>query len=458
MKIISHSLLACGISMLTTLVFADGYEPPLDHYAKGFRLQTDGNFAIYRLPLDNDIYKTTVRSDLGDIRVFNNNGEIVPHAIHKMAPVESHESIQLSLPFFPFRQDTNNQSALPSDIFIAENGRITYIQGRGSAVPTENSDSNSYLIDLSSVQQSIDELEFEFAGEEINYVKKASLSYSDNLNDWHMYTNITLVRLLYSGHTLVKNRVPAPKIKAKYIRFDWYDNSSVLRLNAVHALLNSSKYNQNRLWSQINGIRSEKDDHIIKYDTSGQFPIDRIELVMPVNNTLIEATLSSRRNEKGIWTQRYSGLFYNLRVQNLVLQSETVAMSLITDRYWQLQIKTLEGLGSLIPQLKFGWIPDELYFLARGPEPYTLAFGNGQIGTPNKPIDALTQVLNNNQTDMLVGQAQTAGAILLMGESALKPELEVPWQRLVLWTILIVGVLVTSFMAYRLIKQINLAG
>ncbi|MCK5667753.1 MAG: DUF3999 family protein, partial [Gammaproteobacteria bacterium] len=189
------------------------------------------------------------------------------------------------------------------------------------------------------------------------------------------------------------------------------------------------------------------------FDLGGQFPLDRINIILPEENTLIEAEINSRSNEESEWRRRYTGLIYSLQVKDNSIESGEIDIRSTTDQYWQLEVKTQDGLGHKLPRLEFAWVPDELYFLARGQAPFTLAYGNGQIDPPGKPIDVLMNALTEDQERNLVGEAGLGAEISLMGDEALKAELVIPWRRVLLWGVLILGVLILGVMVMRLYKQ-----
>jgi len=174
---------------------------------------------------------------------------------------------------------------------------------------------------------------------------------------------------------------------------------------------------------------------------------------LPEENTLIEAEINSRNNEKSEWHRRYTGLIYNLKVKENSIESGEINIRPTTDQFWQLEVKTQDGLGDELPTLEFAWTANELYFLARGQGPFTLAYGNGQIDPPGKPIDVLMNVLTKDQEKNLVGEAELGTEINLMGDDALKSELVIPWRRILLWGVLIFGVLILGVMVFRLYKQ-----
>lgn len=445
------------VGLLITGAAMAGDEPPLEHFAEGYRLEIDGSAAIYRLPLPVEAYRTVVRRDLGDIRVFNSDGERVPHAVRRPQTAEERKTVAVELPFFPISSEVDDLgSSGELDVMVADDGTIVRITSKDGAMVAENAVVHDYIIDLSGLNRGVDELEFELAGTDNSYIRSASLQHSDDLNTWRsLVDNATLARLDYGGHSLDSHTIKLPNRRLDYLRFHWLEDPGGLQIRRVRARLNSVPGSVDRTWSEVDGRRSEENKEAFLFDTKGLFPVDRVNIVLPEDNTLIEAALSSRMDEKSDWRRRYTGLFYNLQVNGNRLQSGSVNVPSSADRYWRLQVKTRGGMGSRIPKLQFAWIPNHLYFLARGAGPFTLAFGNGQVGAPGRPIDALMNVLGEEKASGLVGEAKLAEAVSLMGERARAHELVIPWQRILLWTVLIAGVLVIGTMAWRLLRQLN---
>lgn len=429
--------------------------PVLRDFARGYQLQTDGRHAIYQLSLPGEVYRTVVRRDLGDIRVFNKFGERVPHAIRRPPAKQVQESISITLPFFPL-QGARQVSKIDKDFMITDDGTLIRIRTTGQVLTAENAEIGGYIIDVSHLKKTIDELEFEITGTAGSYIKQASLQYSHDLNQWLAMTdNLTLAELDYGNYSLKKTAVKLPNRRVKYLRFLWLGRSDGLQINKVSAILDSVTATQERQWLEITGSESKDEPGLFTFDTGGLFAAERINVVLPEENTLIEAGIYSRSDEKQDWRRRYSGLFYKLHVNDNYLEQGDISIPPAADRYWQLRVKTKDGLGSQPPRIRFGWTPNDLYFLARGKGPFTLAFGNGRAQAPGKPIDTLMKVLRDDQEDNLIGRATLGEAIVLMGREALKHERKIPWQRILLWVVLVIGVIVIAYMAVRLFGQMN---
>lgn len=450
-------LLTLNFSLLAAPVRAD--EAVLEDFAAGYELVADDGGAIYRVPLPAAVYQNVVRDDLGDIRVFNRAGQRVPHAVRRQEMKTTEQTAKLELPFFPLQGETGRSGTDDLDVRIADDGRIINIQYKGGQAQTDGEGTRQYIIDLSAVPQHIDALEFDLGGDDDGYLKRVTLESSEDLNHWRtLVHNAALSELVYAGYVLKKNSINLANARYKYLRLNFNDDPDGLRINSVRAMLNSVTGEQRKTWTTVNGERSEKDKHLIEFDTGGRFLIEEINLLLPEDNTLVEATLRSRNDRKSDWLPRHAGLFYRLDMKGTQLQQGPVNIRPTTDRYWQLEVKTTDSLGTEPPQLLFAWVAEELYFLARGPGPYTLAFGNANVPAPGKPIDALMHILSEDQESELIRQAALGNPVALKGAAALQPDRKIPWQRILLWSVLGLGVLIIAVMALRLFRQINHSG
>jgi len=180
-----------------------------------------------------------------------------------------------------------------------------------------------------------------------------------------------------------------------------------------------------------------------------------VNIVLSEENSLIEGTLKSRNDDKGAWHVHETGLFYHLSMKGTHLDRGPVPVRPTTDRYWRLEVKNEDGLGSVPLQMSFAWVPNEIYFLARGQGPYILAYGNADAETPGKPVDALMHALSDDQQSGLLTTATLGESIALKGKDALRPGLKIHWQRILLWSVLVIGVLIIAVITLRLSKQMG---
>ena len=80
-------------------------EPTPARFACGMPVTVSGDSPFYEMELPLAVYRGSVRSDLGDLRVFNAAGRIVPHALRRPGNRTLREEVTASeLPFFPLPQ------------------------------------------------------------------------------------------------------------------------------------------------------------------------------------------------------------------------------------------------------------------------------------------------------------------------------------------------------------------
>ena len=440
---------------LTTNLNAGEQTIEIHEYAKGLELITNTRAAIYKIQLPEDVYKNITRKDLGDIRVFNHGYEAVPHVIGDLIVHQANPHESLSLPFFPIANDAidNNQSGL--DIIVATDGKIVQIQSADDQYHTH--DSEYYLIDASRVDYPIDSIDLDIKRNVEGYAKKIKLEYSQDLNHWVTLVNqATLTDLDYGDHVLKNTHVILPNKKAKYLRLIWLDESDDLVIDGIKANLNSQHHSIQQNWSTASLINTSENPKSYEFDTGGIFTIRQINIELPDDNTLIDVKIKSRDDMKTKWVTQYKGVFYKLKMKDTEVMSNPINIRPINHRYWQVELESRDGMGKSAPIFNYAWNANELYFLARGEPPFILAYGNASINDVYKPPATLLNIIKQDSKTGMVAEAFAGQEILFKGESALKVKQELPWQRIILWVVLVMGVFVTGFMVFRLSRQMGL--
>ena len=444
------------IILLTLISNAGASELIPADFARALLIEANSGAAIYEVKIPAEVYETVVRRDLGDMRVFNANEERVPHTLRKPEKIEITET-RISLPFFPLYDENSKNSSASPDFTIAEDGAIVSLREQGSAVLAENAHIKKYVIDLSKIGKKITAMEFELLGAGDNYVKRLTIEQGRDLNKWRrLLNNAALTRLQYGDHQLQFNRIEIPYYQEKYLRFSWHDATDGIQLGAVYAIIKDSEQKNTVNWQNGNSELIDSDQTSYEFDFGGAFPVGQLNVELPDINTLIEAQVSSRSDPGAEWGHRYNGLFYNLQVQGNRIQNDVISLPVVDDRYWQLKVNSDDGMGKNPPRFRFGWTGHSLFFLARGPGPFSLAFGSGKAEPAERPVATLLNVLNNKSQANIIGMAYISDSYELSGDAAKDKHFDISWQRTILWFVLAVGVLLLGFMAFRLLRQMNM--
>jgi hypothetical protein len=212
-------------------------------------------------------------------------------------------------------------------------------------------------------------------------------------------------------------------------------------------LLDSQTVTQ-RLSLVRNGAALEDQPGEFAFDIGAPLPIDRINIELPEPNSVAQMEVLSRASEKEPWGLVARRAFYRLKDRSTEVQNSDLNVPLVSHRYWLLRLDRPEGLGRGVPRLRVGWLPHELIFVARGEEPFTLAYGSGTAESSEAALDA---VLPN----VRIERARLAQAVDLGGPSRLQARDLFPWRTAALWSVLLLGVGVLAWMAVRLSKELR---
>lgn len=430
-------------------------------FAYGYTLEVDGDGAIYSLPIPESIYRGLTRPDRGDLRVFNSQGKSVPHYIKRADQQIKQQQPDVNLPIFPLYNDTSKILTVDKPkihIVTDDKGAIIDIN-YGKNEPESSRKIDAYLVDSSQLTKPPNSLLVNWQPGQTDFVINARVESSDDLNHWNtIVASTTLSDLSYEGHTLIQQRIDLPVRKQKYLRISWQKGKS-LTLSSVMAHFPAEYQSQERQWSDFHATSTDDDKQIFYYDTHEVLPTDRISFTLPHHNTLVNVTLASAATKKGPWYPRYHGMLYDLKYEGNQLTTPTQTISVTTHRYWQLQILSKEAHLDGKPVLRLGWIPEQLYFIAQGEAPFTLAYGSARVGPVSTPLPRLLNINKVQNSQQLIKAAQLGSRIELGNRDKLKP-LKPPadWKQVVLWLVLIIGVVALSTMALRLYKQMDQTG
>ncbi len=392
--------------------------------------------AQYQLSLPLDVYQHSQRSDLGDVRVFNQAGELVPYTLRTPPAVKP--TVQwIALPLFP---QTEVQNTAGSQTKIQRNSDGSLIQITQQAL---QKNITSYLLDASKLKKPINTISFSWENPE--YSGRALIEGSEDLQSWREIQRGSVMSLQYQDQQLAQQTLEFSQTNAKYLRLTWPDGAPQLREVQV-GLVQGQAFSSHE-WQTV---KINKNESGALYFTSLiATPIEQMRITLPQVNTIVRATLSSRPRSDAAWQARWQGVLYRLTKNNIETSNTPSMFNANNHTEWRLQIDTQGGgVGNGQPKIEMGWVPSRLIFVARGDAPFTLAYGNQQI-------DSAAQ----SEADLLISpssvipSASVASAVLNPNpRSQSDPAQQKKW---LLWGALILAVGVLAVMARSLMRQLK---
>lgn len=181
--------------------------------------------------------------------------------------------------------------------------------------------------------------------------------------------------------------------------------------------------------------------------------MDRIDLNLSQENSLLSGTVLSRASEQAVWRNHYRGAFYHLKIKDTTLHNDPVMVPETSDRYWKLDIDNRQsGLGGSVPELMLGGWSHELFFIVERSGVYVLAYGSRKAA-PSVPSPELAE-----KVAMHGGQAFVADIgprMALGGPSRLEgPVAGASGRMMSLSTLLLGCVLLLAFFAWWVVRRL----
>ena len=438
---------------------ADAPLKPMD-FAYGMALQTDGRDGVYKVALPLDVYRMIRYADLRDLRVFNADGEVVPHVVTRSAGSMSVKSEPIELPRFPVYASA--QSKLGDlDLQIKRDSQGTVINLSNRSGVTGQNKLVGYLLDGSKVGPAVKEIELQWSDSIANYAGSVTVEASDDLASWRILAkDVPITRMKFGDHMLDQRRVKFSAMPLIYLRISApstiENDTPLLELTRVLAIPADLSTEAPRTWSVIvaKSVANMPGDY--EFDIGARVPIDRIQIELPQVNTLVQAELLARANEKEAWQPVAQTTAYRITQSGRQFNSDDVQINRDGRRYWLMRIAQQGGgLGKDNPNLKVGWLADQVLFLARGSGPFQLAYGAEGMKSGEVPIATL--MMGGDDKGSIEAQSINVGSATALGGDArlARTPDPFPWKKWILWSVLGLGVILMGWMASRLMGQIN---
>lgn len=268
------------------------------------------------------------------------------------------------------------------------------------------------------------------------------------------------------AESLTNNRISFEARAFRYARLSWQEGKP-LRFDSVQAESPQRREIVQPLDSMTVQPLPGKLKHDLVYPSSIAIPVQRLGLEFSEANIVLPSLLGQyvqRPDGRAgapstlVFQPSVSATFFQLThagrqrgFGDVTLNKEHVAR-------WVLRPQVETGSK---PLLRLSWMPATLVFLANGNAPYTLAFGNAKVATARADVAQVAPGFSD--AELFALEKATAGPLR---QGAVVPPAEAPAEadqaaqsRLyALWGVLLFGVGVLAFIAWRLIRQMRSEG
>jgi hypothetical protein len=283
---------------------------------------------------------------------------------------------------------------------------------------------------------------------------------SDDLTRWQSLTEpATLARFRFGGNRLERKTIELADVRHKYVLLTWTERPLLPVAGIRGEFARNGWVEPKRHGTRVETRReSPREFHFEKPPV----PADRLDVRLPEPNTLVQVELYSRAEPKGPWAYRASGLLYRLRSGDRDVTAEPLSFAPTADRHWKLSLVGADAsLGAANPDVEFRWVAHQLFFVAQGAPPFRLAYGQPRAAAADFGMASVTAAFEANDPGFAPAAA-TLGPET--AQEAVEPSLAAPvgdgspTKKYLLWALLGGGILLTTLMAVKLLRDLKAAG
>jgi hypothetical protein len=410
--------------------------------------------ALQRLTLPVAAYRDT-RRDLADVRVFNANGEPVPIALAGDPDSVREVPRIIPLALFPVSSLVSTPGARGTEVTIRmQDGTLVEVRGgrgaaRKSAVPV------AYLLDASQLAEPLAALSFYWSPAPGTEVVPITVEASEDLQSWRTMSCATLWHVRQGMSEVSQGRVRlVPASRAKYYRVTW-SAAPDFRLETVQGELEGKITSAPRESLSVAGRAGDKAGEFV-FDLGARLPVEALRTVPAEPNSIASFQVFTRDPPATEWHRVTMGVFYRLQQDGREIESEPMEIGRRSGREWMAQVDPrVGGIGATPPKLEVQWRSAQVVFVARGPGPFHLAFGDPDAKPAWVTVSAL--IPGYKRGDELKLPEAAVGAVeggppaqvsFLPARIA-----ELGPRKVTLWSVLILAVAVLAFMAWQLKRK-----
>jgi hypothetical protein len=283
---------------------------------------------------------------------------------------------------------------------------------------------------------------------------RVSVEASDDLRSWRsVASRAALLRLEQGGQVLSQPRVEVGSLKAKYLRITGEPAAFALRsVKAQPGDVVSPIPRSVKRVVAANGLKPG--EYVV--DLGARLPVTALRVVPAEPNTIAPFTIETRDTPAPGPSRRVtSATFYRLTREGAELESPPLEITPAAGRYWVMHLDPRSpGIGAAMPSLEVQWRPAQLVFVARGPGPYSLAFGDAQAKRAFLAVNELIPGYER-RAELKLPEA-AVGPVATRAEDPLRRMLgDVSPRKVALWAVLVLAVAALAFMAWRLRGQMK---
>ncbi len=445
-----------------------------DDFSHSLPLTVSGKDAMVQFRLPQAVYLHARTAGLADLRLFDAHGTRLQFALIEQAAQAQTSRRQLGTKLFPVFGTDDKAAVLPEvEIRTSADGAIISVSTRMTGRPTAAAPLalSALVLDMRQPDASelpwIDALVLVPPAGTGSYSARVKLEASNDLKEWEPIGYSTVSWLVNSeAESLSNNRISFEPRAFRYARLTWQEGKP-LRFDSIGAESPQRTEVVQPLERMTVKPIAGKFERDLVYPSSIAIPVQRLGLEFSEANIVIPALLGQYQDRPSVKVGASAGVtfqpslsatFFQLSHAGRQRGSGDVALDKVHVAQWVLRPSVATDSK---PLLRLSWMPATLVFLANGNAPYALAFGNAKVASDRVNVAQVAPGFSD--AELFALEKATAGPLrqgaTLASEQTPATAANAAQSRLyALWGVLLLGVGVLGYIAWRLLRQMRNEG
>lgn len=411
---------------------------------------------VYRVTLDRQVYETAIDPGLRDVAIIDADARLLPSTLVATPSLDATQAATINLPWFPIPPEPAATGAQRWRVVTrtGPDARLQHVETEVLDAGTPAPEPTDLLVDASQADAGLAWIELDWAPQSEPVDARFVLEHSDDLDTWHTGAEIRLIGLANQGMRIDRRRIELPHpSRARYLRLRHVGGERPLQITAVRGQPAPAVSPPNLDWVALQGRLVEEGDraHVV-YESPGRFPVTAVQ-VLPPANSVQRWWLESREREDGRWRTHDNGtVAYRLRDERGESLSPAIALQ-APSRHTQWRLRSAGSIDA-VPEIRLGYTPETLVFLARGEPPYSLVAGSARSHRSDAPMDDVLGAQRQRYGgDWVASEARLGASTPMAGATALEPATEPRrYSHWVMWATLVLGSLLVAWLAFGLLQ------
>lgn len=442
--------------LLTLCCGGAGAAEPAFRYSAPIAVQQPAAFV--QLPLPASAYARSLKPGLADLRIVDARGERVPFALLPWrGSVSQNVEQQHAAALYPLPRRPAAGTAWPSPLEVVVQGERISVRRRGGA-PAPTTAAPGWLFDLGEVQRGEpppSALQLAWSGP-AEFSAPYDLETSDELRVWRRAGGGQVMALQAGTGPLTQARVPLPADSGRFVRLVWVDPATAPLLTGVQAIAarqRSVMQDAPAEWQVAPGAdAADAPKGSLHFDLGGVLPVVQFDLQGGAGTRVTPLRVLGRNRSDEAWRPLAQGVVYQIERGGIPSRSPPLALQASTRYVRVVPDERAAALDAATTRLVVQAQLASLVFAAQGQPPFTLLAGATDANPGALPVATLVPALDEERARFggaTLGNWQEVAAVARQAETEQRNAALRPW---LLWALLLGGVAVLGWMAWRLAR------